>query len=204
MLYIPFSLLLGSDSTASTSLLDLSFPILDVTPVTASSISDFFVSLDLARGSTPAEAITSSLRRVSLSAHSLSLAEDASAAAIASSAALSTDKLPNVASLYPVLSLLHHPDQSFEDGADDRQLDDAPGKGRGKGRKELKRGAESSPAREGGTKEVEGAHPSKKTGKRAAGRAEINRRLEEQKAKLERGEKVAEKETMEVEAAATL
>ncbi|ORY51213.1 hypothetical protein BCR35DRAFT_356084 [Leucosporidium creatinivorum] len=208
LLYIPFSLLLGTSTTASTSLLDLTFPILDITP-SPSTPDAFFVSVDVHRGTTPT-ATAPLLRQVTIASHSLSsLASEEADAAISKSASSETEqkKLPNVASLYPVLSLLHHPDQGFEETAED-VAEIAAGKGRGKGRKELKRQAESSPARDGSAKvEGEKGGPARKTGKRAAGRAEIRRRLEEQKVMKEKGqevsegEKVTEEEKMEVEAA---
>lgn len=195
LLYNPFSSLLGNDTTTPISVLDLSYPILDLTPVTASSTTSFHVSLDTSRGTTPSTE-AASLVCVSLASHVLALDTEtsASSSAIAQAATSSTDKLPNVASLYPVLSLLHHPDQSFEEGGDAGEGGEA-GKGRGKGRKELKRSAEGSPAREVGE--------ARKTGKRAAGRAEIKRRLEEQRVIQEgggvvpEGEKVTEEEKME-------
>lgn len=206
LLYIPFTVLLGTSTTASTSLLDLTYPILDIAP-SPSTPDSFFVSLDIHRGASPSPT-AAPLRQVSIASHSLSLvSSEAADSVISKAASLETEqkKLPNVASLYPVLSLLHHPDQGFEETAED-VAEIAAGKGRGKGRKELKRQADSSPARDGGAK-TEGAGSSRKTGKRAAGRAEIRRRLEEQKEMKEKGvevpegEKVTEEEKMEVEAA---
>lgn len=160
----------SADSTA-VSVLDLQHPILDVCPTASTLLTEFWVTLDTTRGA-PAAADAVPLRRVTLTSSILQLLEHGELEAdICSKAVSSADQLPNVASLYPVLSLLHHPGdigEGDDEAVDTRQIG---GTGRGKGRKELKRPAESSPARE------DVVDASGRNGKRAEGRAEQTRRL---------------------------
>ncbi|SCV74994.1 BQ2448_8023 [Microbotryum intermedium] len=113
---------------------------------------------------------------------------------IAREAATTIDRLPDVSSLYPVLTLLHHPDTNFEAGAGfgKKNTEGEEGKGglegngggvplwksmtKGRGQK---RGLDESPRRKG---EAEGEVV--RGGKRAAGRAEIQRRLEMEQERL--------------------
>jgi hypothetical protein len=96
-------------------------------------------------------------------------------------------KQPSVASLYPLLSLLHHPgDEEFAEGGagDDGE---AP---RGVSRKVGRGAKRAAPvSSEAGGDGDEGA---RRVGKRAIGRAETLRRYEEAKRKLQAGGETAQ------------
>lgn len=191
------------------SILDLHHPVLDICASSSTLLNEFFVTLDTARGATTSEAAIP-LRRVSLASSILQELEHGDfEAAICPAASASVDddsQLPGVASLYPVLSLLHHPGDSggeAGDGDASASVDTRQTSGvvsRKEKQKHNKRPADGSPARDEGE--------SGRNGKRAQGRAEIQRRLEAaRRSREEKGdnektgeEKEAEKALEQVDA----
>ncbi|GAA5849033.1 hypothetical protein JCM8547_006417 [Rhodosporidiobolus lusitaniae] len=234
LLYIPFSLLLPSlSSTSSTpatpSLLPFAHPILDFTPLpfpsAASSACEFLLSFDVSRSSPSAPAPSSSdlaptpLARVSLdkSLNALralpTLTTDSVLLSTASSVLPESVKAPTVASLYPVLSLLHHPgDEEYATpgGGDDfgsaeggevvRQLKGGKNVNSSRTRGKLQAGPANLPKHnsKGGKGKKRGgedagilqdADEGGRVGKRAYGRLETLRKYEEARRKLVEGEK---------------
>ncbi|GAA6010797.1 hypothetical protein JCM10207_005847 [Rhodosporidiobolus poonsookiae] len=226
LLYVPFSLLLpaSAPSTATEekpvpSLLPFAHPILDFTPLplpaAADSACEFLVSLDVARPAAPGSApsAASDAEPTPLARAALSPSSSSSGLALRALPTLTTDavllssacaplppksKLPiPTASLYPVLSLLHHPgDESFLNdpavdlpaGADAAaMLAAGVGDGKPKGGKVIrKKGAKG--ASFGMKRDADGEPDAEgRVGKRAVGRAETLRRYEEARRKVEEG-----------------
>ncbi|BGP25625.1 tRNA guanine-N7-methyltransferase subunit TRM82 [Rhodotorula toruloides] len=209
LLYIPFSLLLPTHpaapvtTDAAPSLLRAAHPILDFvpTPIPASAESqcEFLVSLDHSR--TPSLPTAASnldqphtpLMRVSLGKNGQlkalpTLTTDSVLFAWAYAQQPENAKQPSVASLYPVLSLLHHPgDEEFAEGGGED--DEAPRVSRkvGRGAKRAAPGSLDAPSEAG-----DGEGGARRVGKRATGRAETLRRYEEAKRKLEAGGETAQ------------
>ncbi|BGO92487.1 tRNA (guanine-N(7)-)-methyltransferase non-catalytic subunit trm82 [Rhodotorula toruloides] len=208
LLYISFSLLLPThpaaapSTDAAPSLLRAAHPILDVvpTPIPASAESqcEFLVSLDhtstpsLPPAATDSEQPPTPLMRVSLGKDGQlkalpTLTTDAVLFDAAYAQQPENAKQPSVASLYPVLSLLHHPgDEEFAEGGGED--DEAPRVSRKVGRG-MKRAA---PGSNGAPSEVGDEDGAKRIGKRAIGRAETLRRYEEAKRKLQAGGETAQ------------
>lgn len=182
LLYIPFRTLFA-DSTATDvappSLLAFSHPILDVvgTPVpsAAGSLCEVLVSFDTTRG--PGSPDSAPLTRVSLRSEDSSLVALptlATDAVFFESACATTDSPPAVSSLYPVLSLLHHPGEVGDEADPEAAAKDKRNRGK-------KRGWTTDP--DALSESGDGIRP----GKRAAGRAETLQRYEEAKRKLASG-----------------
>ncbi|GAA5895873.1 Trm82p [Sporobolomyces salmoneus] len=207
LLYIPFSSLLSTSTTdRSHSLLEFPAPILDFTPlpipVSSTSALEFLVSLDLTRPSDPSSSSIPSLVRVSLdqSTHQLSLIPSENTQdenLLSSLKTTETTKQPDIASLYPVLMMLHHPGDESDllegattgGGGGIENVGDGKPKGGIRAQVPSKKRTSSERLdadREGDGKEEAG----RKSGKRAVGRAETLRRWEEAKRKLEEGKGV--------------
>ncbi|GAA6017727.1 hypothetical protein JCM8202_000396 [Rhodotorula sphaerocarpa] len=202
LLFIPFQSLLNPSSTVAPSILPFSHPLLDVAaapiPSSAASLCEVIVSLDISRGKDDEEKDASPpIARISLRADDLSLSALptlATDAVLFEAACAPTERVAPVSSLYPLLSLLHHPGDSLEEGEASGERVDK----RNLGKRRLPPGET-----EGG----EGAAGGLRPGKRAVGRAETLQRYEEAKRKLAsestaaltEGEKAAMQE-METEA----
>ncbi|GAA6010125.1 Trm82p [Rhodotorula paludigena] len=216
LLFVPFTALLPSSTSTpagKASLLAFAHPILDFAPApipqSASSAAEFLVALDTTRPATsvatpapapatPADDAPTPVVRAALDRESgqlvalATLTTDAvflSSACASSASASEKQQGPSTASLYPVLSLLHHPgDDDFGDDADVGGIGPASaGNGLPKGGRGIKRPHEAAAAGvagagAGGPGEVGGFDSSR--GKRASGRAETLRRYEEAKRKL--------------------
>ncbi|GAA5987181.1 hypothetical protein JCM10908_001848 [Rhodotorula pacifica] len=186
LLYVPFATLFADDASTDVpppSLLPFSHPILDVVstpiPSSAGSLCEVLVSLDTSRG--PGSPDSVPLVRVSLRADDSSLAALptlATDAVFFESACAESDSTPAVSSLYPVLSLLHHPGEVGDEA--DPELAAKDKRNRGK-----KRGWTTDP--EALSESGGGIRP----GKRAIGRAETLQRYEEAKRKLASGSEAA-------------
>lgn len=191
LLYIPFATLFGASSAPPPSLLPFSHPILDVVaapvPSSAGSLCEVLVSFDMTRGpgsGSGAGADSAPLCRVSLrSADSAleALPTLTTDAVLFESACEATDPAgapPAVTSLYPILSLLHHPGEVGDEADPDAQANDKRNRGK-------KRGWTTDP--DALRSESGGVRP----GKRAIGRAETLQRYEEAKRKLASGSEAA-------------
>ncbi|GAA6015557.1 hypothetical protein JCM11491_007155 [Sporobolomyces phaffii] len=225
LLYIPFSSLLSPSPSAgsdrSHTVLELPHPILDFVPVpttpssSSSSSFEYLVSLDTTRSraspssSSPSPASSSpcSIVRVSLdpAASTFSRVSSSSSGSSEPRPNHSTEVAPSVASLYPVLMMLHHPgdEAEFADrGGGASTVGDGKPKGgvrlnvnnngasgaAGASSRGKKRTSAEAAAGEEDDDDVAGAGGAggrNNTGKRAVGRAETLRRWEEAKRKLE-------------------
>lgn len=182
LLFIPYACLLapaGVPSPVTPSLLPFSHPILDVVglpvPAAAGSLSELLVSFDVTRASTAAEMDASPpVARVSVRSDDLSLAALPTLttdAVLFETACATTATQPAVSSLYPLLSLLHHPGDAMEDGEGTGEKVDKRNRGKKRaGPVDSDAATDSSDAR--------------RPGKRAAGRAETLQRYEDAKRKL--------------------
>ena len=213
LLFVPTATLFAPSSatspadTSAIAALNLSHPILSLHPHPASSSSTFLATVDLSRG--PSTASTPAVREVRLFDRKLQLAGPDEQPALASWAAAAATPYskelakPTVESLYPILSLIHHPEESY---IEDRPFD-APSfahagaaggasDGFGVSKRAAKRArkeAKADGAAEDGAEADEQAQgqglPKRRNGQRAAGRAEIQRRLEEAKRRKEEADK---------------
>ncbi|GAA5877643.1 hypothetical protein JCM3774_005369 [Rhodotorula dairenensis] len=188
LLYIPFKALFADDVTEvmPPSLLPFAHPILDVVPApvpsSAGSLCEVLVSFDTTRGKGSSD--SSPLCRVSLRAADSTLealptlTTDAvlfESACSATAGESGAPPQPAVTSLYPILSLLHHPGEVGDEADPEAAAKDKRNRGK-------KRGWTTDPAALSEAGDA-GIRP----GKRAIGRAETLQRYEEAKRKLASG-----------------
>ncbi|KAI5477966.1 tRNA (guanine-N7-)-methyltransferase subunit Trm82 [Pseudohyphozyma bogoriensis] len=175
LLFVPLSVLLPSATSpfSSKSLINLPAPILDV--VASPDFASLLVTLDVSRAKEP----TASIRKIAVKEGTFELLDVAegslddvvSKAGVPLSGSL---KLPNVASLYPVLSLLRHDPTEGEDDSGPAPAPDAEGDA-----KESE--AKPNPKKRGASEEGQAQKLTKK-GKRVEGREKLQTLLEQQEA----------------------